>query len=133
MFWKRWKEGEPLPRMFRSARWRSVLVVLLAAGFAAFSYGMMHAGDTKEASAARNYWSGLFWLVVAATCFVAYLPSVFRPTRVTMDSEGFTVRNVWRGEQRYRWRDISHFNIEGLRYPIVVWVNKVDDGNWRRR
>lgn len=132
MFWKRWEEGDPLPRSFRSARWRSVLVVLLAAGFVAFSYAMMHSGETRDASAARNYWTGLFWVVVGSICFIAFLPSVFRPTRVTMDSEGFTVRNFWRGEKRYRWRDIAYFDITYGSHPMVYWLDKVrPERKWR--
>lgn len=133
MFWKRWKEGDPLPRGLRSARWRSILVVLLCAGFFAFSYYMTHARLVPETSPEQDFWTGVFWMVISGICFVAFLPSVFLPTSITMDSEGFSVRSVWRGEQRYRWKDISYFDIINLKYPHIIWVNKVDDGNWRRR
>lgn len=132
MFHKRWKEGDPLPRMMRSARWRSILVVLLCAGFFAFSYYSIDARLVPENPPEKDFWNGVFWMTVSGICFAAFLPSVFVPTRVTMDSEGFTVRNFWRGEKIYRWKDIAHFDITPGSYPMVYWLDKVrKERRWR--
>lgn len=133
LFRRRWKEGEPAPRVLVESRWHALFFVLAAAVMGFLFLVVMHLGGATEAEAEKSFRYGLFIVIVCAIFALHLIVSIVFPARVEIDANGFTVRTYWRAKRSYRWRDIHDvFNNNPVKYGYVAWVNKVDTGKRKR-
>jgi hypothetical protein len=110
-----------MPRtVYYGSRWKAAVGSVLCLAFIALGYWLIHFSTIKSIIA------GWLAIIVFGAFFPLWVAAIFRPNRLSITNEGFSVRQVLFGTRKYYWMDVEQISVCG-RYAanLVVWTYKV--------
>jgi hypothetical protein len=108
-----------LGTVFIASRWKAAMLTLASLSFVATGAFLIHQPSVKAIAAG--------WLAILffGACSVLWVGAIAVPTRLTIITDGFSVKQLLLPEKKYSWEKIDRLWALPRRIaPMVVWTYK---------
>jgi hypothetical protein len=107
------------PRVYHGSRVKAGVLVLVCAGFVGLGWWLIGLGSVPTEAIG---WSSM---TICGVFGLLWLVGIFWPNHLTIERDGFTVKQWFLPEKRYRFQDIAALGVSRRqRFPMVVWTYK---------